>query len=453
MTGQRSLWGKRWPLLLVAVVLCALAYFWHSPLRTHSEEAKAITQSVESSPQATWEPPDILVLPPGAVASMKLSAVPAVPSTEPQTLRLTGKLTYDPNELVHVNTRFAGEVIRIGEATGLNRPLRSGDRVQKGQLLAIVWSKEIGEKKSDLVEALSQMALHEALYKNLKKLEKSGAVPQRAIDEMEKEYESDLIRAERYRRTLRSWKIDESELAEIEREAEKFHEQVLKQDEIHPPLDSSKQVDDTWAEIDIKAPLNGVILEKNLTVGDIVETDDDLFKIADLSRLVVMANLYEDDLSALLSLPADKRTWEIRLTADRQSAPIAGTIEMIGNVIDPNQHTVLVQGYLDNSSGNLRVGQFVEALVPLPSRNSQIEIPLAGLIDQGSRKFVLVALDDDLTRVQRQAVIVDRRTERLAYVRGDGPHAVQPGERIFVNGVLELSNVLDAVRPADFSRK
>jgi len=46
----------------------------------------------------------------------------------------------------------------------------------------------------------------------------------------------------------------------------------------------------------------GVILEKNFTVGDIVDTTHDMFKIADLSRLGVMANVYEEDLPKLVAL-------------------------------------------------------------------------------------------------------------------------------------------------------
>ena len=62
-------------------------------------------------------------------------------------------------------------------------------------------------------------------------------------------------------------------------------------------------LDRTWAELDIVAPMAGVILEKNFTVGDIVDTTHDMFKIADLSRLGVMANVYEEDLPKLVALP------------------------------------------------------------------------------------------------------------------------------------------------------
>ncbi|WP_432490593.1 efflux RND transporter periplasmic adaptor subunit, partial [Flavonifractor plautii] len=69
------------------------------------------------------------------------------------------------------------------------------------------------------------------------------------------------------------------------------------------------RIDESWAEIDIRSPLDGVILEKNLTVGDIIRTDQDhdLFKVADLSRLVVAANVYEEDIPTLTALPDDQR--------------------------------------------------------------------------------------------------------------------------------------------------
>jgi len=339
-------------------------------------------------------------------------------------------------------------VIRIGDHSQAGRMLRVGDQVKQGQLLAIVWSKEIGEKKSDLVDAMSQMTLHEMIYKNLKALQKTGAVPQRSIDEMERLFESDMIQVERFRRTLRSWKIDESELAEVEAEAKKIHAQVNQPDEKREFLPPSK-TDQTWAEIDIKSPLDGTILEKNLTIGDIVGTEDDLFKIADLSRLVVMANIFEDDIPALLDLPEQDRVWQIRLMSDPKSSIVTGSIDLIGNVIDPNQHTAVVRGMIDNSSGDLRVGQFVEAMVALPALDGQLEIPLSALVDNGARQFVLVALTEDLTRIQRRGVTVLRRTSQAAYVRREGPLAVQEGDRILVRGVLELSGILDKLSPVE----
>ena len=104
------------------------------------------------------------------------------------------------------------------------------------------------------------------------------------------------------------------------------------------------------------------------TIGDIVDTSRDMFKIADLSRLGVMANVYEEDLPKLVALKADERRWEVDLLAEPGLKPRQGRFESIGNVLDPMQHTAIVKGWLDNPDGQLRVGQFVTTTVELPNR-------------------------------------------------------------------------------------
>ena len=396
---------------------------------------------------------DILVVPAATVSSMRLTGFTAAASRAPHPLRLTGQLMLDPSRLVHVHTRFTGEVIQIGESSRADNPqLRVGDRVKRGQLLAVLWSKEIGEKKSDLVDALSALSLHETIYRHLKSLDNSGAVSQRNIEEMRRNYESDLIQVERLRRTLRSWRLDESELKEVEAEAQRIHDRASHPPD-SPPADGPSETaptsgaDSHWAEIEIRAPLDGVILEKNLTVGDIVETDDDLFKIADLTRLIVMANIYEEDIPSLTGIPEEQREWRVNLTSLAATGPITGRIESIGNVIDPNQHTAVVQGWIDNAQGNFRVGQFIEAVVSVPEGQDEVEIPITALLDDGEHKAVFIAKAEDMTRLERRPVVVRRRTGRAAFLANDRERGVQAGERVLTRGVLELNAVLEELRP------
>src|SRR5207247_1242120 len=125
-----------------------------------------------------------------------------------------------------------------------------------------------------------------------------GAVPRKDIYEAEQNIRSDTIEIERLRRTLRSWQIDDEELATIETEAERI---IAKSQTAGTPQAGSGQADSgltpifkpsekmaldrTWAELDIVSPMTGVILEKNFTVGDNIfpEPTQDMFKIADLS--------------------------------------------------------------------------------------------------------------------------------------------------------------------------
>lgn len=372
--------------------------------------------------------------------SMRLSARSVRAATRSMQLRMTGQLMLDPNRLVHVASRFGGEVVHVGCCELSAAPLRVGQRVEKGQLLAVIWCKEIGEKKSDLVDALSQLYLHETIYKRLTTVGNTGAVPGRTLDEARQKYESDVIHVERIRRTLLSWRIPESEIKAIEQEAQRIHASALAGHTAAPGKVEVNPPNLNWANTEIRAPMTGVILERNLTVGEIVDPNADLFKIADLSQLMVMANIYEEDLPALLSLTPEERFWRIRLSSQPTSETLSGTIELIGNIVDANQHTAVVQGLVDNTAGRLRVGQFIEAIVALPAPEGKLEVPLAAVIDNGNQSHVMLAAAQDLTRWTPLRVIVHRRTANCAWIEPvEG--RLDVGDQVNVQGGVELMKV------------
>src|SRR5438876_8799125 len=98
---------------------------------------------------------------------VQVAAVRAAPPTAP--LRLFGSLYPEASRLVHVQTRFSGMVVEVGETheegDGKTRALRPGDQVSKGQVLAKLWSREVGEKKTELVDTISKLYFHEAQRK------------------------------------------------------------------------------------------------------------------------------------------------------------------------------------------------------------------------------------------------------------------------------------------------
>ncbi len=404
--------------------------------------------------------PEAVDVDPDLIKRMHIEWTAARPMTSALPLRLSGQLMLDPSRLVHVQSRFTGEVISVGylSAAGANasaraathpgpeagtREIQVGDRVIRGQLLAVIWSREVGEKKSDLVDALCNLWLHESLLKKLKSAGE-GTVAQRAIDEMQRLYESDLISVSRWRRTLRSWHIDEHELVEIEEEAMRLHLKAQQSDGASKADEEPANLkrDQRWAEMDIHAPRDGVLLEKNFTVGDIVDPTLDLFKIADLSRLGVLANLYEDDLPKLLGLPPEERRWQIVFPNQPSCPECSGRIETIGHVIDPNQHTTIVTGWVENPGEQLRVGQFARAMVEMPGTPPAVSVPLSALIDQGEDTCVLVVTERDHPRLQRRWVTVLRRTPTEAWLsvapqESEGSR-IAAGDLVVTSGTIEL---------------
>ena len=152
--------------------------------------------------------------------------------------------------------------------------------------------------------------------------------------------------------------------------------------------------------------MDGVILEKNIALGDLVDTNLDLFKIADLSRLRVMAHVYEEQLPRLDALGDAQRQWTISVQSDASLPPLAGRFEQIGKVIDPNEHAALVTGWVDNGAGRLRAGQFVTATDRTAAAQGEVVIPASALVEEGERSVCLCSARRREERVRSPA---DRR--------------------------------------------
>jgi cobalt-zinc-cadmium efflux system membrane fusion protein len=444
--------SKAWKWVFVGLGLCvvagALAFATYSPARPTAAIAPEAAPSMRLLPGST----NTLELTPQLIGNLGVRTAKVASAAGHERLKLSGSLLLDSNRMVRVHSRFSGEVASIANNqanSGAARPLRLGDRVSKGQLLAVIWSKDVGEKKSDLVDALSKLYMHQAQLKNLQSLP-TATVAGRQLREAERECEADIIEVDRLERTLRSWRLTDAEIAAVSAEAEKIHRgHAFSAPSGHSTSDLA--IDKSWAEVEVRSPLDGVVLEKNIVAGDMVDTNLDLFEIADLSKLGVIANVYEEDLPTLESLPREKRQWTVQLKSQADAPGIPGSFELIGNIVDPNQHTAAVMGWLDNHDGRLRAGQFVTAIVELPATAGEVVVPDTAIVQDGTQCTVFVAADETGKEVTRRRVALVGRGPDVAYVRSQpredeqskGCEKLLPGEWVVTSGSIELDGALE----------
>ena len=338
------------------------------------------------------------------------------PSPPARSLQMDGVLYLNPDEYALVRSRFVGEIVDVPEVedssvanVNKKRPLRFGDSVKKGQVLATVWSRELGEKKSELAQALYSLDFDRQTLQRLQQA--GGAVSISTVRDAERRVRETEISVDRTEKTLRSWQLTPEEVAAIIRDVTKRSSSVF-----DAAVDLSRSSIDTWARVDIRSPMNSTIVEKNVTVGTLVSLDDTLFKVANLGQLDIRAFAYEEDLVTLQRLPKEYRNWTIRLKGDQQSEAIAGVFDRIGNIIDPVQHTGLVMGWVENPSGMLRPGQFVTASVALPESTPTVTFPATAVVDYDSRNFVLVQSEESRNQFFPTEVKVVRYQNGLAFV-------------------------------------
>ena len=370
-------------------------------------------------------------------------AVASIPS-QPRKLSMRGNLALDVNRLVHVHSRFPGQIVQLAriedrdENAGpasprVKRTLNFMDRVSEGQKLGEIWSKELGEKKSELVDALVQLRIDRRNLDHLQELLRKGATTEKAVREAERKVEVGQIAVAKAERTLRSWSVTEEDIREVHAEA----------DRIHQGGERNQEQDEKWATVEIVSPIEGTIVEKNVVEGDLVSADADLFKVADLSVLTAWVRAYEEEIPLLYSMPRPI-FWTLRLNANPQVGAITGTIDRIGDIIDPNEHMAFLVGQVKNPNGQLHAGQFVTATVDLPPEQDVLEIPMRALVEDGDESVVLLEVEPNRFMARRVSVV--RRNADLVYVRSrltpqekeKGLQELHEGDRVVASGALEL---------------
>jgi cobalt-zinc-cadmium efflux system membrane fusion protein len=331
-------------------------------------------------------------------AALHIATSPAHYQVQPQELRMSATTALDPDALAHVHPRFAGEATEV--------KARLGRHVKRGQVLAVVWSKDLGEKKSEYIDNRSQYRLNKTVFDRIKESYDKGAIPERSYLQAMRDLEQARIAFDRARRTLLSWKLTEAEINQIEHES-----------------------DTVWPRDTVKSPIDGVIVERNVVPGELVDPSMNLFVVADLSRLAVWAYASEDD---VLKLHAGDR-WTVHLKA-LAGKEFKGTIGVVGSIIDPTQHTATVQGLIDNPGDRLAAGMFATATVLQLPQAGEVVVPTTALIDDGDQTGVYVQSAKDPGEFRWVPVHVLRRG-RTESALDRGP---LPDERVVVRGALEL---------------
>ncbi|OWK35892.1 putative Co/Zn/Cd efflux system membrane fusion protein [Fimbriiglobus ruber] len=396
----------------------------------------------------------------------------------PEPLRLPGSVVLDPNRYSRVHSLFSGQVAKVGIRGDMsptsdrlsNTPekgLRPGDEVKRGQILATVWSKDVGAMKTDLVNQVSQLRADKNQLDRYLSVD-PGIITQTQMTTTRRAYENDLVMVRNAERNLRSAQFTEEEIEIVKREAEKLKEPTAPRD-----LDLER----TWAEYPIRATFDGVIVEKNVTVGDVVDPTTDLYKVAKLDRLQVLVNVYEEDLPKLQRLAraadaatgrstaaaetgsdgaADElrhkseslRAWTINFQAEGTGATEAGYFDRLGVLIDPMQHTGTVTGWVENKQGKLFIGQFVTATVALRPDPSLVAVPTGAVIEDMDGSSVLVATDPAARKFERRKVAVAVRGRETIFLRktptdaetARGAKPVLPSETVVSRGAIDLAN-------------
>ena len=187
------------------------------------------------------------------------------------------------------------------------RELRPGDSVSKGDLLGVFYSVDVGSKKNDLLDALVQLELDQKILDEAEK--HAEAVPEVFMLTAERAVQGDRNAINRALNNLKLWDIPQDEIDALHAEAKKIscRQERVVQDPGGPVGERretsrrrqgrscTRRTENPWGRVTLRAPFDGVVVERNVHVDEmVVDNTVNLFQIADVSRLLVIANCPED---------------------------------------------------------------------------------------------------------------------------------------------------------------
>jgi len=272
----------------------------------------------------------------------------------PSPLRLNGRLAWDENATVRVYSAFGGRVSRI--LAGI------GQHVKKGDVLAYIASPDYGQAEADARRAASDLRLAERTSARARDLFEHGATSRRDLDAAEADLERAKAEQERADARLAAYG------------------------------GGGGTVDGSYA---LRAPIDGEVVERNLTPGQEVRPDQmlagtaaltaPLFTLTDPTHLWVVLDVNEHDAPDIHT--GQQCSVHPHLSAD---ADFSGTIESVSQFLDPTTRTVKARASLDNPERRLRAEMLVTVEVAPPSDRRVHEVPSKAVFLEAQKHFVFV---------------------------------------------------------------
>ena len=175
--------------------------------------------------------------------------------------------------------------------------------------------------------------------------------------------------------------------------------------------------------ITIYSSTSGVVTERKVTEGQYVEEGDVLYTVADLSKVWVMAEIYEFD------LPLVRVGQAVEITSEAlPGTKLQGRVSFIEPLLNQQTRTVGVRIEVPNPRLRLRPGMFANARIITPIEKKALAVPRSAVLDTGMRKIVYVARGNGLFE-GRQVELGPAGEEYYPILSG-----LREGERVVTHG-------------------
>jgi len=345
-----------------------------------------------------------LQLKPEQLARLQLGEVQVRLGSLTKSLHIPGELQFDPRLVAHLVPRVPGLVRNVSKTLG--------DRVKKGDVLAVLESRALSEAKSKYLAAVARQELAESTFLREQRLWEKRISAEQDYLEAKQHFEESRINTRQERLALRALGLGEEDIASL-----------------------AEQDDGDLNLYRMVMPFDGTIIEQHLSTGEWVMGENAVFRVANNHRMWFLANIPERELSQI-SL-GQKAIITLKSLPRR---PIETTVDYLSPQLDPETRSASARFVLDNPDGNLRAGMFGKATIFVPGKQptaTNFLVPQTAIQRDEKNHVVFKILGPGHYRMLPVTVI--GQSDDFAEIQGE----LHEGEKLATGDLFLLKSQLD----------
>ena len=334
--------------------------------------------------EATGDPKDIygVTIDPTARRISNIETVAALNVPMPKATVAMGRITYDETTEATVSAWVGGRIEKLFVDF-------TGTSIRKGDELAILYSPNLYADQVGMLQA---------------------------------------------KRALNSFSSNPRVQNANQRLYQSARQRLVEQGMTSSQIDNLESTRNPKNQIKIFAPISGTVVERMVEAGKYVKTGSPILKIADLSTVWMMLEMYPEDASSL-------RIGQ-QVSTNIQSQPgqsFQGKIAFIEPIVDEDTRTVNVRVEIPNDAGLIKIGDFGQAVIESDrtNQNSWVVVPRESVLMNGSKSICYVETKPGRFEF-RKVEIAETTGDRIALSKG-----IKPGEQVVSSGAFMLDSAFN----------
>ncbi len=355
-------------------------------------------------------------------AGIQVAAV--VVRSMPQVLRTAAQVVMDEKHTQHIGTLADGRIENVY--------VLPGEHVRRGQTLATLHSHVVHETVAALTQAFAAVSRQQSAvdfatqardrYAKLYSIQAASLEEKQRVEQELAQAQKDLIDAQ----------------ANVRAEREHLAELLqVSPDTLRPGTLYNREL------VPVRAVADGVVISRNITPGQVVNTGDEAFVTSDLSTVWINAAVNEKDIpqvhigeSAAVTIQGNQDAHGDNPIAGPGTGSLSGHVAMLGDMVDPQTRTLPVRLVVRNPGTMLRPGMFTTAAIDESATRTAIFVPSGALQDVNGFRVVFVTADG--LSFQARAV----KTGALSGDLVEITEGLLPTDHVVVNGAFMVKGEL-----------